>query len=121
MKEQLQEALTQLITRSIGAAEKAGTFLEAEIPEIIQQLLIYQFVWNLLWWSLSIVAMILFTLIFKKIFREYDGEHDAQFGTIITYATFMVIPIVGFAVNFDWLKIWLAPKVYILEYAKNLF
>lgn len=27
---------------------------------------------------------------------------------------------VGFWFNFDWLKIWLAPKLYLIEYAASL-
>ena len=42
MNEQLQQAISQLITMSLVAVDKGATFLSGQIPDVIQQLLLWK-------------------------------------------------------------------------------
>ena len=42
MNEQLQQAISQLITMSLVAIDKGATFLSGQIPDVIQQLLLWK-------------------------------------------------------------------------------
>ena len=41
MNEELQTAITKLITTTLDGADKATDFLSAEVPEYINQLILY--------------------------------------------------------------------------------
>lgn len=128
MNEQLQKVLADIITRVTSGADAAIQFGKEQIPEVLKQLLIWNFTFSfLIWFSATaiIVGYIIWMLTkFKWWFknqRTTTTEQDAAV-TVLTviWGFISFIMIFVFWCNLDWLKIWVAPKLYLLEYAASL-
>ena len=122
MNEQLQQALAELITKSVQTAEKAGEFIVSELPEVVGQLLAWEITWNLIWFCFGILVFILSVYGNYRFFvwaKSEDGDTEALMFMVITLIP-VVIGMVFCGANLDWLKILIAPKVWLIEYAANL-
>ena len=129
MNDNLQQAVTLLINKAIAGVESGAIFLEGQLPDYIVQLLMWHGWYNFILFLGGIIIM-LFTIIngvkfinyLKKPENEQHLSGDAEsfwvgftiIGTIIS--TFVCIILI----NFEWLQIWVAPKVWLVEYAANL-
>ena len=128
MNEQLQKVLADIITRVTSGADAAIQFGKEQIPEVLKQLLIWNFTFSfLIWFSATaiIVGYIIWMLTkFKWWFknqRTTTSEQDAAVTAIsVIWGIITFIMIFVFWCNLDWLKIWVAPKLYLLEYAASL-
>ena len=149
----LDEALARLINRSIDAAESvagdisqttgdAAAFLVAEIPDVIQQLLVWHAIESLLWFLPGILLIAAPWFAYwtwggrGEPSEPYYGE-ARYVATLTHYATGEVdgggvgllviggalVTLAGFTLllnNLEWLQILVAPKLYLLEYARVL-
>lgn len=149
----LDEALARLINRSIDAAESvagdisqttgdAAAFLVAEIPDVIQQLLVWHAIESLIWFLPGVLLMVLPWFVYWRWGgrgepgEPYYGE-VRYVETLTHYASGEVNgDVVGLLVlgggvatglgftlllnNLEWLQILVAPKLYLLEYARVL-
>lgn len=125
MNEQAQQLLVDLIQKASNGIDGAVAFSQAQIPDVVHQLLMWNFTTSILY---SAICISLFSglqylsfKIFKYLRKEWEGDDFAEYPEmmllLILYAlTF--IPLLW--VNLDWLKIWLAPKLYLIEYAASL-
>lgn len=123
MNEQLQQALTDILNSSLQAKD----FLVSEIPDVIHQLLIYKAAFS----AISMVGFFLLAAaifwINKKQINFYSKEHEENGFEFFEhpdlkvnlFQIFLVIPLAALW-SLDWLMIWLAPKVYLIEYAASL-
>lgn len=148
MNEQLQNALIDIIGKVNSGIDASVSFLSAEIPDVLHQLL--------MWYAVKsaiecIVGLVIIAVGFK-IFRIKFGKSkesardDYESGkkwtrycgldrvTSTEYDMIMMMPdywkakAAGVAVfmigllwiNIDWLKIWIAPKIWLIEYASHL-
>lgn len=128
MNDQLQKVLADIITRVTSGADAAIQFGKEQIPEVLKQLLIWNFTFSfLIWFSATaiIVGYVIWMLTkFRWWFknqRNTTSEQDAAV-TIVTviWGIITFIMMFVFWCNLDWLKIWVAPKLYLLEYAASL-
>lgn len=122
MNENLQNAVTELITRAISTADQAQGFILSEIPEVIQQLLMWKVAESGIFFIVSIMTFLLIPLgvylqskHHKWIIEKTDGclyivNLLHVFTLILVFETF----------SLTWLQIWIAPKVYLIEYASEL-
>ncbi len=128
MNEQLQKVLADIITRVTSGADAAIQFGKEQIPEVLKQLLIWNFTFSfLIWFSATaiIIGYIIWMLTkFRWWFknqRSTTTELDAAITAVtIIWGIITFIMIFVFWCNLDWLKIWVAPKLYLLEYAASL-
>ena len=147
----LDEALTRLINRSVDAAESVagditnatGTaldFLAAEIPDVIQQLLVWHAIKSFIGFFLGVLLLAAPWFVYWKwggrgepiepkngetryketlthgFYGRVNEEAVALFALFGGTATFA-----GLALsNLEWLQILVAPKLYLLEYARVL-
>ena len=149
----LDEALTRLINRSVDAAESvagdisnatgdAAAFLVAEIPDVIQQLLVWHAIESLIWFLPGILLLAAPWFVYWKWAgrgepgEPYYGEaryvetltHDGRGkvdgdGVLALTLGGVAATLAGFALalnNLEWLHILVAPKLYLLEYARVL-
>lgn len=128
MNEQLQKATATLIEKSISAFDSGATFMSEQIPEVIHQLLLWQMVYSGGKAICAVLLMIIFVVVDYKTFKHlWSTEHDAFWndkfiggyllcGTGIRFL--WAIPLS--MINFTWLQIWIAPKIFLLEYAAKL-
>ena len=126
MNETLQKAVAVMIEKAVSGVDTAMNFLVAEIPDVIHQLL----VWNLVKSVVTVVAClaVLFGIYLVVRFinkKAEESEHSDHFPTVIEGVLLgglggvpCVLGISHYTLNA--LQIWLAPKVWLIEYAAKL-
>lgn len=128
----MAQAMTLLIEKVSAGIDAASTFLAAQIPDVLRQLLLYNFVINLLicLLGLGIVVSTPFVLkyVFSKTKESYPHRHlyhfdQLNYGWLIFLLGGIPLTTLGlilFFTHFDWIKIWLAPKIYLIQYGVEL-
>ena len=125
LSDSLMNKLADMGIKAADFAEKSAQniylFIEKEAPLLLHEWVL----WNL--WKHLIPTIICFIMLlsigfnFKSI-RNYDGSLDkADRGTAL-FATFIVcvVLIVVILFNIEWIKILVAPRIWILENIKEL-
>lgn len=141
-KEQLNNALAELITTALSGVDKMVEFSKEQIPDVVMQLL---------WWhgmssALGCILGLLFLAGGHKLIQicckgsnensesgeanwamkphYYKTGHFEPTGLfcmgLIAGILLFFIGIIVTVINFEWLKILIAPKLYLLEYAASL-
>ena len=114
MGEKLQETLTEILQGVLSAKD----FVLTELPDVVEQLLVWKFCIHLILFSTGIMLVVVSYYGAKKLWISLKGSRDEM--CII----FMLIPASGgvlmVCANLKWLQIWLAPKIYLIEYAARL-
>ena len=132
MNEQLQLAVSTLIQTSLNAIDKGTTFLSNQIPEVIQQLLLWKAIASFIEFSsgIFIIGGIFAWLIYqykywtttiKTEWAQTMQRISLENGPLVLLNLFCVIPLLygSSCINLIWLQIWIAPKLYLIEYAKD--
>lgn len=138
MDDKANKILVELLQKASDGIDSAVSFSQAQIPDVVHQLLVWNFVSSagsqVLGIALIVMSFMLpaFSIRARKNGRQWtasDGRPlDSWFVPSMLYilSTFAapaigsVVGIITISFNFDWLKIWLAPKLYLLEYAASL-
>lgn len=125
MNEQLQETINVILSKALSIAETTGDFLAEQVPEVVTQLLVWHAVESAITFFLGLALVLVWLLyLVPFIIRAIKGnDEDAQVVAIFVgilggIPSLIVIPI--FLSDIVWLKIWVAPKLYLLEYAASL-
>lgn len=116
MEELLLETLKNLITSATAAAN----FTAEQLPDVVQQLLIYKAVSSVM--TQLIAFLVLYFVGIRSIQYAFDDNANDDF-TIPAFLVGGIVCILSLLViflNTGWLQIWLAPKVYLIEYAARL-
>ena len=128
MNEQLQQALASILGKTMQGVEAGVSFLSTEIPDVIHQLL----VWKMYYAGLESIALIFGLIAFYKFCKFYEkteGDFFKEYGTatppaIIIFIVGGIYSLLSCAQLFlniaTMFKIWLAPKIYLIEYAASL-
>ncbi|MFL9278846.1 hypothetical protein [Escherichia coli] len=138
MEEQANKILVELLQKASNGIDAAVSFSQAQIPDVVRQLLIWSFVHSALFQVAGLLLLIAAMKLpgFARTARNngerwtsFDGRpNDGYFISSFYYDICTVFaPIFGsiigvliIAFNFEWLKIWLAPKLFLIEYAASL-
>jgi hypothetical protein len=120
MNEQLQKQLTNLLTWAEQATSTTANFVAEQTPLYITELLQYNFWMSLIYFSLFL-SLILGSIVLISIFVKWMSKEDDW--ELSPTLMFFLIPVVigcfGASQNMDWLKIKLAPRVYIVDYLRS--
>lgn len=121
--DKLQSALADAVTKSIQAAGDATDFLIGQLPDVIKQFLMWKMVESIAWNVVSVIGVLAMIAIVRKFLAKgrqtkWDWEDRLFPFAIGSFLFCFVIAISTFNFNLDWLQIWVAPKVYLIEYAK---
>lgn len=170
MNEQAQKVLIDLLNRATSGIDKAVEFSQAQIPDVVNQLLMWNFTISLIYFISGIAIIPVWLIAYRKLLNLSErllnnrneelklrkqeakeafasGESWTRFGggggiTSVKYdsimsanewisnATYSMVILLctgAFSifmainlVNFTWIKIWIAPKLYLIEYAASL-
>jgi len=131
MNENLQNAVTELITKAISTADHAQEFVMAEMPELIQQLLYWKMIEAIFVFILSIIWLFAYIKSIKWIWPKLNHKVDcldawaaskgiSTIGMVIVGSLVIINLTIGIDQIFTILQIWIAPKVYLIEYASGL-
>ena len=130
MDDKLQEALGELLNKANNGIDTAGAFLSEEIPEVVSQLLLWHGVYNLIQFIVGVILLTIGITLSSKIafniptkghwsHNHCDNDISATGFISLLGALFSLIGGLIY-INFIWLQIYLAPKVWLLEYAASL-
>ena len=127
MDEKLQATVSEMLDKAIEGMGKATDFLSAEIPVYVQELLLWKAIYSA---SLCAIGVALIVVAFIK-WPKWLSTHYAWVAKDeddIREMSYFPLGLVGFTwalfayflVNLTWLQIWIAPRVYLVEYAASL-
>lgn len=126
MNDQANKILIELLQKASDGIDSAVSFSQAQIPDVVHQLLVWNTVSSILFqlFILSAIGGYIFA-VYKSIKLSNDRyiSDGAIVAAVSAFSVGGVIVIglgVAFFAYFDWLKIWLAPKLYLIEYAASL-
>ena len=126
MNEQLQTALLEIITKVTKGVDSSVDFLSAEIPDVVRQLLMWYAVKGAILCMIGVAVVVIWVTVEVKVVKHLKAErvdHDVWFlgywmlGSIARLApSFSALT----TLNLDWLQIWVAPKIWLIEYVSSL-
>lgn len=140
MNEQLQQALAAILNKTMTGVDAGISFLSAEIPDVIHQLLMWKMIESMLFFVIGIIVICLTVIFIRSQYRRvvektdsygsscyvptmiFDNRGDVSPGCII----FAIIAMAGMLTGgilisgLSWLQILIAPKIYLIEYAASL-
>lgn len=126
------DVLLNMVNVTIQTMSDVVEFGKQQIPEVIHQLLVWKAVSAGLWQLFSVCFMLITFIAVRNIVkaikdkeclwsRDRYGEVSAlPIVGLVVCAFFFFLGFVIFFSNFDWLKIIIAPKVYLIEFAADL-
>lgn len=149
MNEQLQQALASILGKTMQGVEAGVSFLSTEIPDVIHQLLVWKMAQSSVYLSLYIIAAVVGIFLICKSYKtvfEYQRGSNLYYGNrgeleeegrrlMAEYGSKMPFSMIGCAAGFmsiifllvggvaemsTVIQIWLAPKIYLIEYAASL-
>lgn len=119
----LDSVLIDAIQKTQGAIGEATDFVLAQAPELIQQLLLWKATESFIEMAIGI-AIAVWTVVFvKKMVLVYKEDSPHEWGILTTMTIMAACIPMGISlaiINLTWLKIWIAPKLFLLEYAASL-
>lgn len=125
MNEQANKILSDLLQKASNGIDAAVSFSQAQLPDVIHQLLVWNFTVSLIFSVLGIVifsgAQYVSWRVVKHLRQEWAGDTFIEHPEVMFLLVGWVFTLVPLAwVDLAWLKIWLAPKLYLIEYASHL-
>lgn len=126
-KNVMQDALVSIIQQTQKGIDASVSFLSEQIPDVVQQLLVWKFAQSI------VIALLMFSFVFtylklfkfvwnytSKHFDGYDrGPARGFYGFLGGFAAMLCFG-VGVENSMNALQIYIAPKVYLIEYAASL-
>lgn len=125
----LDQALANVLIQASEGIEKASEFVLAEIPDVAAQALLWYGTYHFLMFLLGLALIPGFYQVYKKIYlfvKSIDDEEHRVLAYIICgmVGGILVIPLSVLycldLINLTWLKIWIAPKLWMIEYAASI-
>lgn len=123
MNEALQESIAKLLAGSIDTLGHAKDFAIEQAPEVIQQYLLWEFVYWLATLALGVASAAVFVFCCLRLIR--GAKELEENGPDNKFTVFVVLGIVTLfvaiaAINLNWLHVWIAPKDYLLRAALKI-
>ena len=126
MDEKVLAKADEILLKALNGVEKGGEFVIDQAPEVIEQLLVWNFTYSLF----SFLSLVLGSLIIasvggffiRKVYLYDKGGGDyflTASSAVVTVLLFLLTFLAAFS-SLTWLKILIAPKLYLIEYAAKL-
>lgn len=113
----LEETLVSMLTKASESMASGVDFLESEVPLVVAEILQWYMVYGIIKMVLGL-ALVGCIVIMLRWAVKRGVNTDESF----VAALFAIVPavIAIFAINLDWLKIYIAPKLWLIEYTATL-
>lgn len=121
MSNSLQQRAEEVLLSMLNKAAEIGSAAVDEIPLVVQELLQWKFAESAVKCLLGLLIASGLIWLYKKVYNYYKNK-DLSNHPELLFLMLTAIPwmFVATLVNLTWLKIWVAPRVYLLEYAATL-
>ncbi|HHQ5760406.1 TPA: hypothetical protein ACSRHF_000880 [Klebsiella variicola subsp. variicola] len=118
MNEQANKILINLLQKASDGIGAAVSFSQAQIPDVISQLM----TWKMVQYGLRIGSFTLLLVVTVWLLKKYLKEESKYApGIAPVSALFAVLSVVVVTSNIgNALQLWIAPKVWMIEYATSL-
>lgn len=139
MNEQLESAVVKILERAISGIDSSVEFMQAELPDVIEQLLSWYMVKGIMTVAegvFFVIPLIVLIRLYSKqdikgaqsdsFWVDYSSYSENKMGAgVAVSGIFLVIfAAMGVCHAFDGIreifKIWIAPKIWLMEYAASL-
>lgn len=130
MEKQLEQAVSSLITTALNTFEEGAGFLSEQLPDVIQQLLIWKAIESFIYTCLSIFLFGFYIYAVKRGLKAVQkGVENSPYDEETMYFLFcvavVVLGLITLLTSFKcfsmtWLQILVAPKIFLIEYAATL-
>lgn len=129
------ESIDQFVHWAVENAQVKGPkivdWLYTEVPEVVEQFLLWSFAESFIGFLVRFFFIFVYPFVLYKVAKhfydklEVSKAHDESFFWIPTAfiggVTILVSQLCSWdSINLNWLKVWLAPKVYLLETFSNV-
>lgn len=127
MSEETENTINEALIRMVDGVEQAGDFLAQEVPEVIGQLLRWHAVESGIYTALFVAVLAFYIWanlkqarwLRRRKWSYLDSvELPLMFGNLIGQPA--AIALLCILWDLRWLQIWIAPKLYLVEYAATL-
>ncbi len=119
MNEEAQKILLDLLKKAANGIDSAVAFSQQQIPDVVNQLLLWNAVSSAMIQALCLIIIITCVILCIQAWRKMEDVDGMMIVTMFCFIISAILTLVFFN-YFDWLKIWLAPKLYLIEYAASL-
>ena len=135
----MQNALIEIIQKASSGIDTSVSFLSSEIPEVVSQLLLWNITASSVGMALSAIVIAISVSMIVWMMKLYGrgrdtgkpnwvhngGGYNAMRERVIPVSCVLFICLVAGPIVFvgnlmEVLKIWLAPKIWLIEYAASL-
>lgn len=143
MNEQLQKALVEILNKATNGVEAGVNFLSTEIPDVVHQLLLWKLSEAAFYILINLIIFIALVVVWvkysglgdkidetkgnyqnRKITLTHDEDGDFSAHVMVTGGAALFIGLINIinisCYALDLVKIYLAPKIYLIEYASSL-
>ena len=122
MTPDLQNQLASILSFLESSLKTGAAFTMDQAPDIVNQLLLWKFVQSLSIFILGFLGTCIAIGwgIFCLRKKDWENPFNDSWEFLALPAVLGAFPLTGMFLSTDWLQIWLAPKIYLLEYASKL-
>jgi|TARA_R110000851_G_scaffold87200_1_gene190038 hypothetical protein len=120
MNDQLQSAVTGLIEKTMKGVDASQDFLTAEIPDFLTQLLLWYGVYMGIKASIAVILFTFAIYLGRKVYSLLQDQEFQDLHVWLIVLSFISTVAGSVLMNLTWLKIMIAPKVWLVEYAATL-
>lgn len=134
MNETFKQAVNEILLSTIESVSQAKDFVLAELPDVVQQLLMWKMVESIFYSTISISLTVISVFYWRWVIKSRNADwtrergnknepSDSYMAAVIVggiVTALVVAPIVLINFNLDWVQILVAPKIYLIEYVAEL-
>lgn len=139
MNEQLESAVVKILERAISGIDSGVEFMQSELPDVIDQLLTWYLAKGVITAIIGLLFIIQLVILVKIYLKKdikgaksdsfwvdhYDHiDNSMGMGAFLAFVFSGMLSIIGlimfFSSIFEVVKIWVAPKIWLMEYAALL-
>lgn len=124
MNAEIENKTTEVLSFLLETLKDSKSFALEQTPLFIQELLDYKFYMSLGQFSLGVLSLFVgigMLILFLK--KQKEWEREGKVGhLVISFVSALLGIIIGFVVplrSTDWIKIKIAPRVYLMDYIKG--
>ena len=121
MNEKFQNQLTSLLEWAESATKTGTNFVVEQTPLYISELLAYNFWLSLTYFVMSVLLLVIsLTATYKFIkyaLKQKSWESLMPFVMLFLFP--IAIAISGMKINQEWIKIYLAPRLFVVDYLRE--
>lgn len=129
MNEELNKQLLEILKSTTETIGNAKGFILGEVPDVVYQLLSWYGVYSIILGILGVIVLTTSLIYLRKMFKSYSDKTWAYdrgdlsgygLSTLVVSSTTSAVGVIMIINIMTALKIWIAPKIWLIEYTTTL-